>query len=138
MTDISVEATGSFTTDDRPWLLFEAVGHQQPVATTHAVLDFSLFTAATHYPDGFIPSGVVLAKVTATDRYGPYSGSATDGRETAAGHLYNATKVPAVTATKVAVAVVDAFAVVSESRLPANHGLDAAAKAELPLIKFRG
>ncbi len=138
MTDISVEATGSFTTDDRAWLLFEAVGHQQPVATTHGVIDFALFTANTHYPNGFIPSGVVLGKVTATGRLGPYSNGAADGRETAAGFLYNATKVPANTATRAAVAAVDAFAVVSESRLPANHGLDAAAKAELPLIKFRG
>jgi Bacteriophage lambda head decoration protein D len=138
MTDISVESRGQFTTDDRPWLLFEAVGHQQPVATDFGVLDFTKFTANTHYPNGFIPSGILLGRVTTGGRLGPYSNSASDGRETAVGFLYNATKVPANTATKVAAAVVDAFAVVSESRLPTNHGLDAAAKAELPLIKFRG
>ncbi len=138
MTDISVE-TRSFGPDDRAWLLTELVGHQQSTATVYGGnIDFSLFTANTHYPNGYLPSGLLLGKVTATGRLGPYSNGATNGTETAVGFLYNATRVPASTATRVAGTVVDSFAIVSESRLPANHGLDAAAKAELPLIKFRG
>lgn len=136
MTDISVEKK-EFLPADRPWLLFEATGNNGPVSTTSGVIDFSLFTKNTHYPNGFIPSGVVLGRVTTGGKLGPYASGATDGRETAAGHLYNAVAVPADTAKKVAVAVTDSFAVVSESRLPANHGLDAAAKAELPRIQYR-
>lgn len=240
MTDISVE-TRSFGTDDRPWLLGEAVGHQGSTLSTSqaGLLDFALFTAATHHPDGFLRSGQPLGKVTATGRLGPYAsrtsevqsinlgaatagtitigfegettaaiaynataaavqsaldalsnvdpgditvtggplpgtvtlsfggrysgrdvaavtvtptgltggtvtvttvtagGSAvTDGRTKLVGFLYNPTRVPASTATRVAATVVDAYARISESRLPANHGLDAAGKADLPLIKF--
>lgn len=136
MTDITVETT-TFLPADRAWLLFEAQGTPGPVATTDGVIDFALFTSGTHYPNGFIPSGVVLGKVTATSRLGPYDNAAADGRQTAVGHLYNATKVPASTSQRVVVAIVDAFAVVSEVKLPTDHGLDAAAKAELPLIKYR-
>lgn len=136
MTDISVE-TKAFLPDDRAWLLAELVGHQQSTTTTHGVLDFALFDAEDHYPDGYIPSGVVLGRVTTGGRLGPYDGAASDGRETAVGHLYNAIQVPAATSRRVAAAVVDCFAVVDESKLPANHGLDAAARAELPLIKYR-
>lgn len=138
MTDISVETTGSFQTDDRQWLLFEAVGHQQPVATDHGVLNFALFTANTHYPNGYLPSGILLGRVTSGGRLGPYDNAASDGRQTAVGLLYNATRVPASTSTKVAAAVVDAFAVVDVTKLPTGNGLDTAGRADLPLIKFRG
>lgn len=37
-------------------------------------LDLSKFTAGTHFPNGFLPAGIVLGKVTATSRYGPYGG----------------------------------------------------------------
>lgn len=136
MTDISVERT-SYQQDDRPWLLAELVGHQQSTTTDMVVLDFSKFTAGTHYPNGFIPSGTVIGKVTSGGRGGPYDNAASDGRQTAVGHLYNAIRVPADLTTKVAAAVVDCFAVVSESRLPTNHGLDTAAKADLSLVKYR-
>jgi hypothetical protein len=136
MTDITV-STSTFLPADRPWLLFEAVGHQGPVSTWFGVLDFALFTAGTHYPDGFLPSGLVLGQVTTGGKLGPYSNAASDGTQTAVGILYNATAVPSPLTRKVAVAIVDCFAVISESRLPANHGLDAGAKAELPLLKFR-
>ncbi len=136
MTDIAVETT-DYLPADRPWLLFEGIGHQAPTSTDSGRINFALFTLATHYPNGFIPSGVTLGKVTATGLLGPYDNTATDGRQTNAGHLYNATRVPTDTARRVAVAFVDCFAVVSRSRLPSGHGLDAAGEAELPLIKYR-
>lgn len=136
MTDISVEST-TYLPADRPWLLFEASGPLQPVPTDYGLINFALFTSGTHYPDGFLPSGLVLGKVTTGGRLGPYDDAASDGRQTAVGFLYNAVRVPTDTARKVAVAIVDCFAVVSQSRLPANHGLDAAGIADLPLIKVR-
>lgn len=137
-TDIAVTSS-TFLPADRPWLLFEATGPLQSVPTTADLINFALFTSGTHYPDGFIPSGVVLGKVTATGRLGPYDNSASDGRQTAVGFLYNATAVPSDTSRKVATAYVDCFAVVSESRLPTGHGLDSAGKVELAasFIKFR-
>lgn len=137
MPDISVRST-DYLPVDRPWLLFEATGPLQSVPTDFGVLDFSLFTANLHYPDGFLPSGLVLGRVTTGGRLGPYSDAASDGRQTAVGFLYNATRVPAGDLTrKVSAAIVDTFAVVSASRLPANHGLDAAARVDLPFIRVR-
>ena len=136
MTDIAVD-TLTYLPDDRPWLLFEAVGHQQSVSTDAGLINFALFTLATHYPDGFIRSGVVLGRVTVGGRLGPYSDTATDGRQTAAGFLYNATRVPTDLTRRVSTTFVDSFAVVWESRLPTGHGLDAAGRLDLPLLKFR-
>lgn len=136
MTDISVTSQ-DYQIDDRQWLLTELVGHQQAVGTDFGVLDFAKFTAATHYPNGYIPSGTVLGEVTTGGRLGPYDDAATDGRQTAVGFLYNATRVPAVVATKVAAAVIDCFAVIDASKLPTASGLDAAGRADLPLVKIR-
>lgn len=137
-TDIAV-TTQTFLPADRPWLLFEAQGLPGPVPTDFGIIDFSLFTANTHYPDGFLPSGLVLGRVTTGGRLGPYSDAASDGRQTAVGFLYNAVAVPAGApqARKVAVAVADAFVIVAVGKLPANHGLDANGRADLPLVKFR-
>lgn len=136
MTDIAVE-TKDYLPADRPWLLFTSGGPEQPVPLDSGLINFALFTSGTHYPNGFLSSGLVLGRVTTGGRLGPYSAGASDGRETAVGFLYNAITVPTDTARKVSVAFVDCFAVVSESRLPSGHGLDAAGKADLPLIKVR-
>lgn len=136
MTDIAVEKW-TYAPPDRSWLLFEATGNSGPVPTTHGVIDFSLFDAATQYPDGYIPAGTLVGVVTASGSYGPYNDTATDGRQTAAGFLYNPVHVPDDTARKVTVAVIDCFAIVSTSRLPESSGYNAAAAADLPLVKFR-
>lgn len=136
MTDIAVTST-TYQPTDRPWLLWEADGKYGSVARTSGTINFALFTAGTHYPNGYIPSGTVVGKVTTGGRIGPYDNAQTDGRQTAVGFLFNDTKVPTDTATKVEVAIVDAFAAVSQSRLPANHGLDAAGITDLALIKVR-
>lgn len=49
-------------------------------------VDISLFTV-DHYPNGFIPSGTVLAAVTATGRLGPYSPLLSNGLQTPVGHM---------------------------------------------------
>jgi hypothetical protein len=136
MTDISV-TTSTYQPADRPWLLWEADGTIGSVARIDGTLNFALFTANTHYPNGYIASGTVVGKVTSGGRIGPYDNAASDGRQTAIGFLFNDVKVPPSTSTKVQVAIVDAFAAVSQSRLPANHGLDSAGIADLPLIKVR-
>jgi hypothetical protein len=60
----------------------------------------------------------------------------TTGAGAVAGLLYNATEVPGDN-RKVAVAILDSFAIVSSSRLPANSGVTSTVKSGLPLIKFR-
>jgi len=70
MTDISV-ATVNYQVDQRAWLL--SPHGTDPGTTPSITLDVSAFTADTHYPNGYIPSGTPLAKITATGLYGPYS-----------------------------------------------------------------
>jgi hypothetical protein len=70
MTDISV-SSASYQVDRRSWLL--SPHGTDPGATPSITLDVSAFTAGVHYPNGYIPSGTPLGKITASGLYGPYS-----------------------------------------------------------------
>ena len=72
--DISVRSEGPWLPEDRSWLASD----HGTTATRTITLDISGFTANTHYPNGFIPSGMVLAKLTATNLYVPYAGRAAE------------------------------------------------------------
>lgn len=91
MTYIGVTST-SYQVENRSWLLgpFGTGPGENPSIT----LDVSAFTAATHYPNGYFPSGLALGRITASGLYGPYDNAAVDGRETAAGLLFSSVKVP--------------------------------------------
>lgn len=111
--------------ENRAWL-----GTQHGTQANRSItLDVALFTQATHYPDGQIPSGILLGKVTATGLYGPYSAAATDGRQNPAGFLFDTTRV--ATGAKRLGAPLYWHGAVVESKLPAGHGVDAAAKTAL-------
>jgi hypothetical protein len=70
MTDIAVAWT-DYEVEKRDWLL--GPHGTGPGDNPSIVLDISAFTAGVHYPNGYIPSGTPLAKITATGLYGPYS-----------------------------------------------------------------
>lgn len=70
MTDISVSSV-SYQVEKRSWLL--SPHGTDPGTTPSITLDVSAFTAGTHYPNGYIPSGTNLAKITASGLYGPYT-----------------------------------------------------------------
>lgn len=105
------------------------------------LLDSDAFLAA--FPDGVLPSGLVIAVTTSTDLGGPYdpafdadpatAGVQADGRDTAVGHLINETKV--VAGGRDLQAVLHA-GTVTRRLLPANSGMDDAAKADLPAIVY--
>lgn len=84
--------TEGFGQDDQSWL---ASAHGTDTART-ITLDTSTFTAGTHYPDGYFPSGLALGKITASGLYGPYDDTATDGTEVLAGFLFTAVAAPSV------------------------------------------
>jgi hypothetical protein len=117
--DITVRSE-AFGVEDRSWL-GSAHGTE---ATRTITLDVSAFTAGTHYPDGYIPSGTVVARNDSSGMYEPY-----DGDNTAAGFLFNS------------VAVTDGGAdvgapllehgMVIEDRLPENSGFDAGAATDM-------
>jgi hypothetical protein len=126
--DLSL-TTETFGQDDQSWL-----GSQHGTDAARTItLDVSKFTEGTHYPDGYLTSGIVLGKVTATGEYGPYDGTAGDGRETAAGFLFQAVKTPAVNTTPVVAAILEHGKVI-QSTLPFQAGagsLDAAGITDL-------
>lgn len=143
MTDISV-FTQQVQGEDLSW---DLTPDEDQAFVPGGTIDVSLFTQAQHFPNGYIPSGTVLGKVTATGLLGPYLDTATDGRQTAVGILRASVQVvrygTGALKTKVGVAVMKAFGVVDTTKLPftstnaANGGfLDANGQADLPRIHF--
>lgn len=140
MTDISVQTT-SYQVENRSWLL--SPHGTEPGTTPSITLDVSAFTAATHYPNGYFPSGIVLGVITATGLYGPYDDTAVDGRQTAAGILFNSPKVPnTADTTKDVGAAMLVHGFVKIAKLPIANGatgrgyIDANGQADLKLIHF--
>jgi hypothetical protein len=89
--DLSIR-TETFGQDDQSWII-----QCDPSTNKGITLDYSAFTEATHYPDGYFKSGIALGKITATGLYAPYVTAAVDGTGVLAGFLYAA--VPARTTT---------------------------------------
>lgn len=140
MTDISVTST-AYQVEKRNWLLSQ---HGTDPGTTPSVnLDVSAFTAATHYPDGYIKSGIILGKITATGKYAPYVDAASDGTGTAAGVLYSSVKVPNVLdTTKDTNGAMVVHGFIDAAKLPIANAatgggfLDANGRVDLKLIHF--
>lgn len=70
MSDISIRTKKTLVQDDQRWL----GNGGKPIGTPRSIiLDRSAFDLVTNFPNGFIPSGIVLGKVTATGLYAPYA-----------------------------------------------------------------
>lgn len=96
----------------------------------NVTLDMTKFVAATHAPKGYLPSGLILGKVSATGFYGIHDSAASDGREIAAGFLWDAFAPDSWTG-KEATALWVGPGLITESRLPAASGVGAKAKTDL-------
>lgn len=132
-TDMSVTLTGQYGSEDRSWLIGEH-GANMPI---NVPLNYALFTGA-NFTSGIVKSGTILGKVTATGKYGPYEPGATDGRQTAAGVLFNSFKLPANLAQVGSDAALVHFHC-RVQRLPYTTGLgalDANARTALKLVFF--
>jgi hypothetical protein len=67
--DLTVRSDGPWLPEDRSWL-----GSAHGTTATRTItLDVTAFTEGTHYPNGFIPSGIVLAEL-ASGLFAPYAG----------------------------------------------------------------
>jgi len=119
--------TESFSQDKRDWL---QGAHGTDIAPS-VTLDVTKFTANTHFPDGYIKSGIPLGKVTAGGKYGPYDNAAADGREVCVGFLYTGVEVVTRRGVTLATAVASMLVhcAVKESKLPV--AVDAAGKTDL-------
>ncbi|WNI28670.1 head decoration protein [Streptomyces sp. ITFR-6] len=119
--------TESFSQDRRDWL---AGAHGTDIVPS-VTLDVGKFTAGTHYPDGYIVSGIPLGKITTGGTYGPYDDTATDGRQTCVGFLYTGVEVVTKRGQTLSSAVGSMLVhcAVKESKLPV--AVDAAGKVDL-------
>jgi len=135
MADFRVQTT-SMVQDDRSWL----IGTHGTDMTPSILLDVSAFTAGTHYPNGVIPSGTILAETVAGGSYAPYDpANTTTSLGVAVGVLFSAVAVDVLDNTHDATGAMLIHGYVSEARLPfsADEGsIDAAGKVDLPLIVF--
>jgi len=125
--------TQQYQSEDRSWLLSEFDDCYGEGGT----LDVSTFTAGTHYPNGYLPSGTAVGIITASGKLGPYDPAASDGTETCVGlTLGDARILDPIGGTRAAVGVAYTRynAVVSLARLPFQSGtgsLDAAGQTDL-------
>lgn len=115
--------------DDPSWLHSE-FGVDANLTGT---LNIAAFVEATHFPNGFVPSGTPVGKITATGLYGPYDGAAVDGTEVLAGFVYAPAYVETATDT-IAFALYH-VGVVVEANLPI--AVDAGGKTDVAAsLKF--
>lgn len=131
-TDISVRSS-NYQVEDRSWL----VGQHGVDITPGITLDISKFTKATHFPNGYIPSGTAIAKITATGLYGPYDNTLSNGQEVAGGLLFSSVRAVDTNTGNTLVKVGGArfiHGAVNAAKLPDNSGVDANVKTDLPLI----
>lgn len=129
--DLGIKKTDVAPPSDRRWLA-SPPNTDATLDTIGITLDGDEFPAGT-FPDGLVPSGTVIGRVTATELGVPYDDAGLDGRETAVGHTLTDVVVAAGRRTTVALVWNGR---VKEAFLPANSGIDAAAKADLDHIRY--
>lgn len=100
-------------------------------------VDITAFDPTKHYPNGVLFPGIVLGKITASGMFGPYDPAASDGRQTAVGINLGYPLVVSDRGTA-ATALVQIMitGTVMPQNLPANNGLDTAARTALRNIAF--
>lgn len=123
--DLSIR-TETFGQSNQSWLgSAHGTSNARP-----CTLDVSAFTAGTHYPAGYFPSGLALGKITATGLYGPYDDSKSDGTQTLVGFLLDDVKASAVNTIDVQGALFEHGRVIV-ANLPIPSSVDAAGKTDL-------
>lgn len=122
--------TTSYQVEKRDWLL--GPHGTGPGDNPTATLDVSLFTAGTHYPNGYIPSGTVVSRL-ASGLWGPYDG--TNGLEH--GLTFSAVSVNTADLTSDVATGVLKHGFVSYAKLPTGgKPVVATARTAMPLIDF--
>lgn len=143
MTDFSLSPVSTFTFEDLRWDLTPPEGG----FVISGTLDVSALTAAQHFPNGYVPSGLVLARRTSDQLLIPYLDAGTGGASTAVGVLRASLPVTRFVGggnrTKLGVALL-VHGVVDTAKLPftssnaaAGGYLDANGKVDLPLVYWK-
>lgn len=75
MSDISIRQRYSYFGDDGRWI---GGGGEDLEVAFGVTFDRSKFDLVSAFPNGFLPSGICLGKITATGLYGPYGGATSE------------------------------------------------------------
>lgn len=128
--DLNLKSVTKFV-EDRSWL-------RSPLAarTFSGTLDVSDHVLADMYPDGYMPSGTVLGKITASGLYKWYNPAESDGSETAVGLLFSSVVVDLTDLTvDVGIAIMHHGDIIStalhDTGSTTNGGWDAASAVDL-------
>ena len=126
--DLSMR-TETFGQEDQSWL-----GSQHGTDMARSItLDVSAFTASTHYPQGFLLSGLPLGKLTSGGKYVPYTSGAADGSQTLRGFLLTSVRVNTLDTAIDVQGALFIHGVVITAKLPIDVS---AAAANVPMITF--
>ena len=137
MSDFGIRNVRTVLNEDQRWIGAQSFANGDVHGALGVTLDMALFSRDT-FPDNLIPSGVTLAKVTATGLYAPYADAtevAQPGSGVMVGFLLATIEWPADFPTsgnssRIPVAMLHEGVIV-ESFLPTGHGLDANGKADV-------
>lgn len=132
MTSLNVSRF-ALQSENRSWL--RGPHGTEPGANANITLDIPKFAGL--HPNGFVPSGTLVALDSATKKYVPYDSAGTDGSEVPAGFLFGSLTI-AEGATVVGGALY-AHGFVNADKLPLKTGkgaLDTAARTALTHIIF--
>jgi hypothetical protein len=102
--------------EDLSWL-----GNDKALNPQSCTLRTAAFTANTHYPKGFIPSGIELGLYIGGSfdgLFGPFDKGASDGRQTLAGYLHTSQTVRDTSADILASILEGGQPVIIVARLP--------------------
>lgn len=146
MTDLSTRTIKTYGNEDQRWV---APGGQSGLRDMDTItLDRSGFDLVTNFPNGFIPSGVVLAKLTATGLYVPYAGRASEVQSIAVDATggtftitFDGATTAAISATATAAAVqaaLEAIATINPGDVTVTGGPGAAGGATPYVLTFGG
>ncbi len=125
-----VTSSTTYQAEKQNWLY----SHDGAKGAKPATLAIALFTKATHFPNGYLPSGLELAVVTQAGpnlgKFGPYDPAASDGRQNSIVYLFTATEVRVETADVIGTVLDGTYTpTIVKSKLPIPTKLTAATEA---------
>lgn len=137
MSDFGIRTTKTVLNEDQRWIGAQSLANGDVHGALGVTLDMTKFSRVT-FANNLIPSGVALAKITASGLYAPYADAtevATPGTGVMVGFLLATIEWPADFPTsgnssRMPVAMLHQGVIV-ESFLPTGHGVDANGKADV-------
>lgn len=137
MSDFGIRTVKTVLNEDQRWIGAQSLANGDVHGALGVTLDMTKFSRVT-FADNLVPSGVALAKITASGLYAPYADAtevATPGTGVMAVFLLATIEWPADFPTsgnssRMPVAVLHEGVIV-ESFLPTGHGVDANGKADV-------